>query len=230
MIKYAVKLITLIGILLIVFALVGCADSESIPGNEYLIRVEDRVITVHEFNRAFEIAKAAYPHNEMQEPVAIRDARLRLLNQMAEEMVLLERAKELDIKVSDSEAEKAIADIKGEYPEDVFEQMLLEYAVPYHSWEKGFKTRLLMEKVIAKELGKQIAITPAEISNYYHENYKDQSLTSDLKEVPEDISATIIKHLRRKKVEEAYKSWITKLQKKYAIEINKAQWEKIIGS
>jgi FKBP-type peptidyl-prolyl cis-trans isomerase (trigger factor) len=149
---------------------------------------------------------------------------------MAEEMVLLERAKELDIKVSDSEAEKAIADIKGEYPDDVFEQMLLEYAVPYHSWEKGFKTRLLMEKVIAKELGKQIAITPAEISNYYHENYKDQSLTSDLKEMPEDISATIIKHLRRKKMEEAYKSWITKFQKKYAIEINKAQWEKIIGS
>lgn len=33
--------------------------------------------------------------------------------------------------------------------------------------------------------------------------------------------------LATKKVEESYKSWIKKLQKKYVVSINQAQWEKI---
>jgi len=40
----------------------------------------------------------------------------------------------------------------------------------------------------------------------------------------------IIRNLRRKKIEQAYKPWIKELQKKYIIEINKVQWKKIIGS
>ena len=66
-----------------------------------------------------------------------------------------------------SEVEKAVSEIKKDYPEDVFEQMLLEYAVSYNSWEEGLKNRLLVEKVIGAELDKQVLITPGEISKYY---------------------------------------------------------------
>jgi len=228
--RYSYKYNVLIGVLLIICFLAGCADSKSKGKDEFFIRVGDSVVTVFEFNRAFEIAKAAYPHSAMQNPADIRDARLRLFYQMTEEMIILERARELGIKVSDSEVEKAVSDIKGDYPDDVFEQTLLENAVPYHSWKEGLKNRLLLEKVVAKELGGQIEITPEDISKYYEEHYKDDSLISGLKEVSKDINAIIMKHLRRKKMEEAYKSWIKKLQKKYTIEINKAQLEKITGS
>ena len=230
MIRHAYKLTALISVLLTVYTVAGCTDSKSKGRDEYIIRVEDRVVTVLDFNRAFEIAKAAYPHNAMQRPADIRDVQLRLLNQMTEEMILLERAKELGIIISDSEVEKTISEIKGDYPENVFNQMLLEYAVPYHSWKKGLVIRLLMEKVVAKELGEQIVLTPDDISKYYEEHPKNDSLKVDLKEVAKDMNAPIIKHLRRKKIEEAYKSWIKKLKKKYTIEINKSQWEKIIGS
>jgi hypothetical protein len=228
--RYAYNYNVLIGVLLIICLLAGCADSESNDKDEFFIRVGDSVVTVFEFNSAFEISKAAYPYSAMQNPADIRDARLRLFYQMTEEMIIQERAKELGIKVSDSEVEKAVSDIKGDYPDDVFEQTLLENAVPYHSWKEGLKTRLLMEKVVAKELGEQIEITPEDISKYYEEHYKDDSLTSDLKEVSKDINVSIMKHLRMEKMEDAYKPWIKKLQKKYTIEINKAQLEKITGS
>ena len=166
MIRHAYKLTALISVLLTVYTVAGCTDSKSKGRDEYIIRVEDRVVTVLDFNRAFEIAKAAYPHNAMQRPADIRDVQLRLLNQMTEEMILLERAKELGIIISDSEVEKTISEIKGDYPENVFNQMLLEYAVPYHSWKKGLVIRLLMEKVVAKELGEQIVLTPDDISKY----------------------------------------------------------------
>jgi arginyl-tRNA--protein-N-Asp/Glu arginylyltransferase len=102
--------------------------------------------------------------------------------------------------------------------------------VPYQSWEKGLKTRLLMEKVVAKELGDQIVVTPDDVSKYYEAHHKNGKLTPDIKKVSKDINETMTKNLRRKKIEEAYKPWIKELQKKYIIEVNKAQWEKIIGS
>jgi hypothetical protein len=46
----------------------------------------------------------------------------------------------------------------------------------------------------------------------------------------EDINEMIIKHLRQQKTEEAYKIWIKELKRRYPIEINSIQWEKISGS
>jgi len=87
-----------------------------------------------------------------------------------------------------------------------------------------------MEKVIAKELGDQIVVTPDDVSKYYQAHHKNDELIPDIKKVSKDINETMIRNLRRKKIEEAYKPWIIELQKKYIIEINKAQWKKIIGS
>jgi len=219
-----------LGVLLTVFALAGCADSETGAEKEYIIRVGDIALTVLDFNKAFEIAKAAYHHNEMQDPGILREARLRLLNQMTEELIILNRAQELGIENSEAEVEKAIADIKGDYPDDVFQQLLLEHAVPYQSWEEGIKSRLLINKVVDKELAEQITITPDEIAKYYAENYQGKGLTSDFEDRSININEVIINNVRRKKLETAYKSWIKELRKKYMIEINKSQLEKIAGS
>ena len=230
MITYFNRFMALIGCLSIIYPLVGCGDAKSKYRDEYFIRVGDSVITVLDFNRAFEIAKASYSHGAMQQPDAVKEAQLRLVKQITEEMILRERAKYIGIKITDEEVKQAVEDIKQDYPENVFDQILLEYAVPYQLWEKGLETRLLMEKVIAKELGAQIQVTPDEVSKYYEAHHKNDELTSDIKKVPKDINEAMIRNLRRKKIEEAYKPWIKELQKKYIIKINKSQWEKIIGS
>jgi hypothetical protein len=87
-----------------------------------------------------------------------------------------------------------------------------------------------MEKVVAKELGDQILVTPDDISKYHEAHHKNDNLTAGMKEESKDVNETIIRNLRRKKIEEAYTPWIKKLQKEYIIEINKTQWKKIIGS
>ena len=227
--KSIYKLAFMISSLLIVCILGGCADSESHRDNEYLIRLGDRVVTVFDFTKAFEISKTAYSYDIMKNPRLGREAQLRLLNQMTEEMILLERAKELQIYISDSELEESIADIKSDYPEGVFEETLLEHAVSYRSWKEGLKNRLIKEKVISQELEANITITHDDISKYYKEHYGKEGLQSGREEGIEDKSELIIKNLRRKKAEEAYTSWIKDLQTRYTIEINRAQWEKIFG-
>jgi hypothetical protein len=143
------------------------------------------------------------------------------------EMIILERAEELGIYISDEEVEKAAADIKKDYPEDTFEKTLLEFAVSYESWEARLKNRLLMEKVVDSDLKDQVVISPEDIANYYKKNFKTQVLDNEQTAKIEDIDEMIIKHLRREKTEEAYKKWIKKLKQKYNIEINHSQWEKI---
>ena len=226
------------GVFLIICTLAGCgdygSDSHSVPSDNYLIRVGDRVATTVDFNRAFEIVKAAYSHNALQEPDFCSGAKLRLLSQLIEEMIILERAKELNIGIADSELDEAVAQIKGDYDDNAFEQTLLEHAVSYHLWEKQLERRLLIEKVVERELKENVVITPEDISNYYEKHYNGHGGQSALSAGPDkadgDLNRIIVKQLRRKKAEEAYKPWIENLRKKYLIEINKKEWGKIIAS
>jgi hypothetical protein len=208
----------------------GCSGYSSGNGDEYLIRIGDRVVTVADFSRAYEIVKTAYPQSSMQNPEDVKDTQLRLLNQMTEEMILQERASELGISVSDEELEKAVDKIKSDYPDDVFEETLLENAVSYKSWENGLKTRLLMEKLVDQELKDEIVITADEIASFYREVYGDDPSQTGAIQNSGDMEEIIVKQLRRKKIELAYKTWMDNLRKQYPVEINRKQWEKILNS
>ena len=215
---------------LLVCGFLGCGNSESNPDAEPLIRVKDRVLTVSEFNQVFEISKTAYSNNLRYEPDDYRNAQLRLLNELTIEMIILERAAELGLTVSEEEVEKAVADVKEDYPGDTFEKTLLEFAVSYETWEKRLRNRLLMKKVIDHELKDQILITSEDIAKYYESHFKAQAPDTDSETNREDINEMIIEQLRREKMEQAYQKWINKLKQKYPIEINSVQWERITGS
>lgn len=211
--------------LLALFILSGCSGTESVQVDEYLVRVEGNLVTVLDFQRAFETAKSAYPHNISKESSVYREIKQQLLNQMIEELIVVQRAKELNLIVTDQELKDAVGKIKRDYPEDEFDQMLLEYAISYKLWEKGFRSRLLMEKVITEDLKNNITVTPDDLSKYYSEKHKDNSGDSSNKPALE----TAVKNMRNAKAELGYKTWINELQNKYRIEINKKQWEKLIS-
>jgi hypothetical protein len=187
-------------------------------------------MTVTEFNRTFELAKAAYPHNVLQNPDVLKIVRSRLLSQITEEMILMQRASEIGVTITDEELEKAIADIKKDYPENIFEQTLLEQAIPYRSWKKGLKIRLLKEKIISEELLDNVRISAEDISKYIDENLTGGDDDLSLRKQSTHLDEAIIERLRRERAEAAYRSWMKSLQERYTIEINKAQWEKIASS
>ena len=242
MIRYSITFVSLICFLWVGYTLVGCSDSEHKQKDVYFIKVGSRTITVADFNKAFEIAKNAYSKNQIRQPDIAGEARLRLIQQMTEEMILLQRADELGITVTDSQVEKALEDLKKDYPDNVFQETLLEYAVPYKSWREGLKTRLIMEKVITQELGDKIVVTNDDISKYHEEHLKnddtaldkehikDNSTSPDVKTESVDINdKIIIKILRKEKLEKAYALWIKQLKNKYAVEINKEEFKKMAG-
>lgn len=205
---------------------VGCNTSDLQPSEAFLIRVADRIVTVMDFNRAMELAKTAYSHNALQDKETLRIIQFRLLNQFIEEMMLMKRAEELNIQVTEADIEQAVAEIKKDYPDDTFEQELLENALPFDVWKERLRVRLIKEKVIAEELEKHISITDEDVLNYIARHYPNDRLQVDAT----DIEERIVKNLRREKAESAYGTWIKQLQTRYQVEINSKKWLKLIGS
>ena len=230
MIKRIPKTIGLLLSALLLGLIAGCTNSNSNSGNEPLIRVRDRVLTVFEFNEAFEFIQSAHPQDLKDHPEDMRNAQRRLLNQLTVEMIILERANELGLSISDEEVNKAVAEIKSDYPEDTFEKTLLKTAISYDIWEARLKNRMLMQKVVDNELKDKIVITPEDIADYYERNLKSRAQESEMAGSKDDINEMIIKYLRREKAEKAYKIWINNLKKQYSIEIYSAPWEKMSGS
>ena len=166
------------------------------------------MLTVLDFNQAFEVSKTAYAHNIRQQPEELRDAQVRLLNQLTVELLMLERAKELEISVTDDELERAVSEIKSDYPEGEFEETLIEFAVSYDVWLNRLRTRLTMDKVVEAELKNRISISPEDISQYYKKNFEGKEIEPDSSQSSEDINEAIVKQLRHEKAERAYKTWI----------------------
>lgn len=205
--------------------LTACSDPQG-PGQQeaVLIRADQEIVTMADFERAFEAARIAYSDERSVDPEAIAQARLRLLNQMAEEVIVDRHAKELGIVLAETDLEAAVQAIRGDYPEDTFEQMLLESAIPFSLWKERLRMRLLMEKVVDQELARPLTITPEEIEAYYRAHAEEFTVPDDAPQEA-DLHRQIVERLRREKVEAAYPQWMDGLRERYQLEINWALWE-----
>ncbi len=205
-------------------------DTSIEPEKHYLIRVENEIVTVSDFTRAFDIVKRGYPDEAFLEPETVFEIRTRLLNEMVEELIMINRARELEISISHEALENKALKFKRDYPDRVFEEMLLENAIPFSYWKESLRRKLLKDRVIYEELEKNMTVTPEEITAFY-KSYFDNTVSE-----PEDeteamtFSQEIIRQLNKEKAKELYPSWIKSLWLRYDVEINQAAWNKITGS
>lgn len=77
------------------------------------------------------------------------------------------------IEVSDQEVEALEAQVRADYPEDAFEQMLVEEYIDLDLWREQLRTTLSQEKIFLKVLRPQISIDYQEVDAYYRENIVD---------------------------------------------------------
>lgn len=152
----------------------GCSDRrETTAEEQVVIRVDDRVLTLTQFNEFFETINSSYESGGIEGATAVREARLGFLLQLLEEMIVLRRADELDLKVTPEELDQAVVEFKKDYPETAFEDLFFRQAIPFEAWKERLRRRLLVEKVIQADVLKTDADTPEEIKEYY-ENHRDE--------------------------------------------------------
>ena len=203
----------------------GCKNNSSSFEEAFLLKTGASVITIGDYIAALEIAKIAYSHSDIKQSGTFRKIQLRLFSQLAEEIIMMEIAHEKNIVISEQELDKAINNVKEDYPEGVFEEMLLENAITFDLWKKNLGRRLLMEKVLDQEIDLKIDITPEVIEAYYKNNKKPVDVEKG--ENSEEKYSRLIRKIRMDKKQEKYQQWIEKKKKDYSIEVNEKVWEKI---
>ena len=125
--------IVLIALLLI--GVYGCQPESSVERNTVLMTVGQRALRVDEFERAYRVFRSAHGAGLEEDPAVERATRLRFIHQVAEQLVLLEYARDIGLEISADALNTAVEDIRGDYPDDLFEQMLLENAVNFEDWK-----------------------------------------------------------------------------------------------
>lgn len=208
----------------------GCEDRGVQSMRVSLVRVNDQSISVGEFKRRFDAVSAEAPMPGAVDPVVEKEMKLRLLHQLTEELILIERARELNLVVSDQELERAIKAIRADYPEGEFENVLVEQAILYGEWQEQLRMRLLKEKVVQEDLESSITLTPEEVSASYEANFPDRGATEDRKLNDASVDENVIKLVRRQKAQAVYQAWLLDIKARYDVEINAIAWEDLIGS
>ncbi len=203
----------------------GCETKVS--DDDYLIRVGEDVATVAEFKARVDAAGVeAFPGEAKVQPAALNDLRIRTLNQMTEELLIRARSRELGIQVSDAELQQSIDAIKADYPDDTFEKTLLDNAISFTTWKKNMAIRILVNKVIARELIDKVEITSSDVDAYFQVHYPDGAPEG---EDLDQINRKIVRHLRQQKAEKMYPDWMQSLKSMYPTRVNQAQWNALTG-
>ena len=193
----------------------------------FLVRVGETGISVTDFQQALEAAtEEVFPGEDQVEKSAMNDLRIRVLNQLTEELLVMEKAKVLGITLSDAEVDQAVAAVKADYPDNTFEETLLENAISFSSWKQKMARRLLVEKVIEQELVDKVQITSQDVAAYYKAHYPQGPPE---KEDSDAFNKKVVLHLRQQKAEAAYKQWIEDLRREFAVDINQEQWHRLEG-
>ena len=220
----------ILGAILVAWAgFLACSDSKGPVSPEVLIQINDSFVTVDTFERAVQETTDDFPTDMDMDAGMLADIRLRILNQLTERLILIEKARELNLQISDTELEEAIASIKGDYPKGEFDQVLLEQAVSFQQWKNDLRIRLLMVKVVDHELEPRIHITPEEISEYYEKHYRASGSDPDKQEDVSNIDAIIVQQVRNSKKEVLYREWMTTLEKQYTLNVNQVAWDRIVN-
>jgi parvulin-like peptidyl-prolyl isomerase len=151
----------------------GCSNRNNTGAEgQAVIQVDDHVLTLAEFNEFFEPLKTSYAKGTTDSGLDLRQARLRFLLELLEEMIVLRRAEELDLHVSSEELEETVDRIQRDYDDDGFKAMFMKQAVSLEIWKERLKRQLLIEKVTHRELLSKISVTPEEIRDYYEQHRK----------------------------------------------------------
>ncbi len=135
-------------------------------------RAEDRVvITVGSRGITEDELKKAIQQIIFEMEISDREAKEgieTIVNKVIERAMIMEYGKEEGIGISDDELESAVKDIKRDYPEDVFKEMLLRRYIDIEEWKEGLREELLIKKIVTKVTAGISPVTFDETKEYFN--------------------------------------------------------------
>ena len=142
------------------------APAPAVSPNTWAV-VDGRTITNEDVDKAYRRMRDTSQPLSDEETLA---AKLNLLNDLITQDILLAKARDLKIEVSDAEIDNAYTDAKKNLPDEAFQQELKKRNLTTADMRDGLRRELVTQKVIDHEVGSKINVTDQEISDFFKAN------------------------------------------------------------
>lgn len=147
-----------------VSAIYGCYDDGK---SKPVATVDGIKITIGEYNEILAKELNMSIDRSSLTPEDYHHLKEEVLNNLIDEKVMLLRARNLSLSISDAELMKKMEEIKESYENDSFERIMEAQKINFNVWKEDLKKRMILEKVIASDVNSNITFTEQEALAYY---------------------------------------------------------------
>ena len=144
----------------------GGASSPNLAADVWAV-VDDHQIRQSDVEKAYRRVAPPQPLSSADEQLG---GQLSLLDEMITQRVLLKRAAETKIEVTDAEVETAYGERKRNLSDEDFQKQLKERNLTVDDMKNALRDELTADRVIEREVTAKIAVTDAEVADFYNKN------------------------------------------------------------
>ncbi len=160
----------LISTLLASLLLGGCQNKSEEPG--VVARVNGKPIYLSQLDYKYDL-KHDGSEGYVPSVNQVRTEYGQILGDIIVQELVSQELEERGIPVSDKELKDAEDEVRSDYPDDSFEQILIEEYVDINAWRSQLKYQLAMEKFYREILRPEIKIDYKEAEEYYRTHLSD---------------------------------------------------------
>ena len=137
--------------------------------------VNDDVITFSDLNREgaplFRRIIQEAPPDQVE--ATLLKAREEILSSLIDKLIVAQRAKKMDISVSDAEVDEAINNIieRNKITPEKFWQQLALMGTNEHDYRELIRSQMLQQRLVDYEIRSRVVVTDEKIREYYEKNY-----------------------------------------------------------
>lgn len=151
--------------------LTGSCSRRGSSGREVWARVDGTPIYRDQAEAVYRRRMAALPGTD--KPEQALSFQLNILNELIDHQILLERAAQLQITVSDQEVDARLSQIRSPYSDADFRSQLAKQGVTPGELRHQVRDEITIQKLVQKEITSNVNVTPEEIARYYARNKAD---------------------------------------------------------
>jgi peptidyl-prolyl cis-trans isomerase C len=133
------------------------------PNMRVVATINGDPLTLAEFDERF--ARAGFKPEEG----ALLEAKEEFLNRLIERKMLLKEAQRRRIKVGLPEINRRVEELRHEDGKDV-KDILAEKGIDFEKWKADVWEDMMVERILAREVGKRVSVSGAEVRRYYQAN------------------------------------------------------------
>ncbi|MCB9480558.1 MAG: SurA N-terminal domain-containing protein [Desulfobacteraceae bacterium] len=217
----------IIFIFIIIGLFCGCStENEKKSRNKLIAAVGSSKITLEDFEVAFEVTKLGYSHNYVLKNLA--SLKEDVLTQLIEEELIVEYASKKGIIYTREEFAKDLENVKNEYPDNVFEELLKENAIEPAVFEKRFKREMAVKKALSAIINVNVEVAEEDLRDAFLKYCEINKLNPDDVRDDTDITEAVLMSVKRKKIQSDYDSLLDELKKTTQIDIDRENWAEVL--